>query len=221
MCIRDRSFDAVRESPVYRDVSNGVVPSGIEYYMPLFLDEMVTIFDYLPDDVTVIQYKNCVAAMAEFSEQTEDRYEQRRHDIERPVLPPRELYIDADTVSREFKQRRTINISAAEVSEGRGKYNFDSRAPGKYPITVRLEQPLGMLKQFIEDFDGRILFAAESAGRREVFMELLIGNNIPSHRLQTLMNFSTPSVASVFVLHHLMKAFTCPHLILQSFVSRS
>ena len=36
-----------------------------------------------------------------------------------------------------------------------------------------------MLKQFIENYDGRILFAAESAGRREVFMELLIGNNIP------------------------------------------
>ena len=174
-----QSFDAVRESPVYRDVSNGVVPSGIEYYMPLFLDEMVTIFDYLPDDVTVVQYKNCLAAMEEFSAQTEDRYEQRRHDIERPVLPPRELFIDADTVTREFKQRRTLDISAAEVTQGRGKYNFDSKAPGKYPITVRLEQPLGMLKQFIENYDGRILFAAESAGRREVFMELLIGNNIP------------------------------------------
>ncbi len=173
-----QSFDAVRESPIYRDVSNGVVPSGIEYYMPLFLDEMVTIFDYLPEDVTVIQYKNCLAAMEQFSEQTEDRYEQRRHDIERPVLPPRELFIDADTVTREFRQRTTISISAAEVAEGRGKYNFDSLAPGKYPITVRLEQPLGMLKQFIEQFDGRILFAAESAGRREVFMELLIGNNI-------------------------------------------
>ncbi len=93
-------------------------------------------------------------------------------------MPPRELFIDADTVTREFRQRTTISISAAEVAEGRGKYNFDSLAPGKYPITVRLEQPLGMLKQFIEQFDGRILFAAESAGRREVFMELLIGNNI-------------------------------------------
>ena len=186
-----QSFDAIRESPVYRDVSNGVVPSGIEYYMPLFLDEMVTIFDYLPDDVTVVQYKNCLAAMEEFSAQTEDRYEQRRHDIERPVLPPRELFIDADTVTREFKQRRTLDISAAEVTQGRGKYNFDSKAPGKYPITVRLEQPLGMLKQFIENFDGRILFAAESAGRREVFMELLIGNNIPVAPVDSFNEFLT------------------------------
>jgi transcription-repair coupling factor (superfamily II helicase) len=183
------SFDATRDSPIYRDVSNGVVPSGIEYYMPLFLDDMVTIFDYLPEDVTVVQYTNCLSAMEEFSEQTEERYEQRRYDIERPVLPPRELYIDADTVTREFKQRRTINISAAEVEEGRGRYNFDSKAPGKYPITVRLEQPLGMLKQFIEDFDGRILFAAESAGRREVFMELLIGNNIAVAPVEDFQEF--------------------------------
>jgi len=183
------SFDAIRDSPIYRDVSNGVVPSGIEYYMPLFLDEMVTIFEYLPDDVTVVQYKNCAAAMEEFTEQTEERYEQRRYDIERPVLPPRELFIDADTVAREFKQRRTLNIGAAEIPEGRGKYNFDTKAPGKFPITVRLEQPLGLLKTFIEEFDGRILFAAESAGRREIFMELLIGNNIPVAPVEDFAEF--------------------------------
>jgi transcription-repair coupling factor (superfamily II helicase) len=34
---------------VYKDVSNGIAPAGIEYYLPLFFDETATLFDYLPD----------------------------------------------------------------------------------------------------------------------------------------------------------------------------
>ena len=35
-------------SPLYKDVSNGVVPGGIEYYLPLFFDTTATLADYLP-----------------------------------------------------------------------------------------------------------------------------------------------------------------------------
>jgi transcription-repair coupling factor (superfamily II helicase) len=172
-------FDASRSSPIYRDVSNGVVPSGIEYYMPLFLPEMATVFDYLRDNSIVVQVGACHAAMEEFTEQTAERYEQRRHDIERPVLPPEQLFIDAAEVTEKLKGRERINLSKAELPEGKGKHNFATRAPGKYPITVRLEEPLGLLKEFLQSFDGRVLFCAESAGRREAFMEMLIANQIP------------------------------------------
>ena len=32
---------------LYKDVSNGALPAGIEYYLPLFFDETATLFDYL------------------------------------------------------------------------------------------------------------------------------------------------------------------------------
>lgn len=171
-------FDSSRHSPIYRDVSNGVPPSGIEYYMPLFLEQMVTIFDYLAKDALIVQCGNCQAAMANFVEQTQERYEQRRYDIERPVLPADELFIDAEDTTALMKERRRVNITTAELPENRSNHNFGTKSPGKYPITVRLEQPLGLLKTFLDDFDGRVLFASESAGRREAFMEMLIGNNI-------------------------------------------
>jgi transcription-repair coupling factor (superfamily II helicase) len=34
--------------PIYRDVSKGLTPPGIEYYFPLFLGTTATLFDYLP-----------------------------------------------------------------------------------------------------------------------------------------------------------------------------
>ncbi len=178
-------FESSRESPVYRDISNGVVPSGCEYYMPLFLEEMVTIFDYLNKNTTVIQAGDCATAMQEFTEQLHERHEQRRYDVERPVLEPAELYIDAAEVNEQIKKLSRINISAAELPDSKTNYNFNTRAPGKFPLTVRLENPIGLLQSFLDDFDGRVLFVAESAGRREAFMEMLISNHVPVSSVDT------------------------------------
>ena len=35
---------------LYKDVSNGILPAGIEYYLPLFFESTGTLFDYLPQD---------------------------------------------------------------------------------------------------------------------------------------------------------------------------
>jgi transcription-repair coupling factor (superfamily II helicase) len=40
--------DASRVS-LYKDVSNGILPAGIEYYLPLFFEKTATLFDYLPE----------------------------------------------------------------------------------------------------------------------------------------------------------------------------
>ncbi len=171
-------FESSRESPVYRDISNGVVPSGCEYYMPLFLEEMVTIFDYLSKDASVIQLGDCASAMQEFTEQLHERYEQRRYDIERPVLPPEEIFIDSTEVNNRIKQHKRTNVAPAELPDSKTNYNFNTVAPGKFPLTVRLDNPIGLLQQFLDSFPGRVLFVAESAGRREAFMEMLISNNV-------------------------------------------
>ena len=39
--------------PVYRDVSDGIAPAGIEYYLPLFYEETYSVFDYLPENSIV------------------------------------------------------------------------------------------------------------------------------------------------------------------------
>ena len=41
---------------MYRDIGNGIAGNGIEYYLPLFFDEMATLFDYLPEDAVVVMH---------------------------------------------------------------------------------------------------------------------------------------------------------------------
>ena len=49
-----RRFESkARECPLYRDVSKAIAPSGVEYYLPLFFEEMATLFDYLPENTRI------------------------------------------------------------------------------------------------------------------------------------------------------------------------
>ena len=44
-------FDGrAQEYSLYQDVSEGLAPAGIEYYLPLFFDELDLLTDYLPDN---------------------------------------------------------------------------------------------------------------------------------------------------------------------------
>ncbi|MEE9309500.1 MAG: transcription-repair coupling factor, partial [Cocleimonas sp.] len=83
-------------SQIYDNVSNGTPPAGIEYYLPLFFDNTATLFEYLPEKTLLINTDGTQASAETFSATVADRYEQRRHDIERPILAPDALYLSPD-----------------------------------------------------------------------------------------------------------------------------
>jgi transcription-repair coupling factor (superfamily II helicase) len=160
--------------PVYRDVSNGIAPPGIEYYLPLFLEETCSLFDYLPDDACLLQLDATASACESFQAQLQERYEARRHNVERPLPAPALLFIE----QQEFQQRLS-GITQIRVDLFKGARSDDSRLefavgqPGDLRLRPRMEQPAASLQSFITGFAGRILVTAESTGRRESLRDQL------------------------------------------------
>src|SRR5690606_6709389 len=94
--LRERFDIDTRRSALFQDLKAGVAPAGIEYYLPLFFDASATLFDYLGDNVLAVVGDGAGDAADQFHLQLGERYEQRRHDIERPLLPPGELYLRSE-----------------------------------------------------------------------------------------------------------------------------
>lgn len=185
------AFDsASRSSPLYRDVSEGRAPAGIEYYMPLFFESTASLFDYVPDNVGFVLAQSAVEAMRQFQETTEERYEQRRHDIERPILPPDALFSSPDSVVERLQAKSAVTLQAYEIENvDSSAINFDSAAPGLYPLQPRSESPLTALSAFIASFGGRVLLVAESLGRREALLDLLVGNRLSAETVEDWPSF--------------------------------
>lgn len=180
-------------SLIYREVSDGNTPGGLEYYLPLFFEDTDTLFDYLPDDYLTIRYEGIRDQAEIFLGQVETRYEQRKHDIERPLLPPNDIFLSSDELANRLNSGRSIRLQRSEI-ESRTKgyksfHNFNTRPLPPLAFQARTTNPAAALQRFIQDKPGRILFVAESSGRRELLRETLGGYGIKTTQVDGWNDF--------------------------------
>ncbi|WP_328589114.1 CarD family transcriptional regulator, partial [Pseudomonas savastanoi] len=170
---RERFDVDFRRSPIFQDLSSGITPAGIEYYIPLFFEETSTLFDYLPQDTQVFSLPGIEQAAENFWNDVRNRYEERRVDPARPLLPPAELFLPVEDCFARLKNWPRVVASQQDVDTGAGRERFPAQSLPDLSIEAKATQPLAALSNFLDDFPGRVLFTAESAGRREVLLELL------------------------------------------------
>ncbi|MEN3029472.1 transcription-repair coupling factor [Chromobacterium amazonense] len=158
------------KSRVYKDVSQGLWPAGIEYYLPLFFDETATLFDYVGDDALVVLHHEVQAAAESFWRDAQSRYDMARGDTDRPVLPPADIFLRPDELMARLKPYARIEFA--------GDGETGAAALPELAVDRRAEAPLHKLQAFIAAGDKRILLAAESLGRRETMLAFLAENGI-------------------------------------------
>jgi transcription-repair coupling factor (superfamily II helicase) len=176
-------------STIYHEVSNHNTPPGIEYYLPLFFEETATLFDYLQGDVAIITTGDVQEAAKGFWQDVEERYEQGRHDVSRPLLPPSQVFLSDKDMAERMQDCISIALQHFELPKAVGNFNFATLMPPSLTLEARAEEPSAKLRQFVAEFDGRILFAAESTGRRETLMEILKGAGLKPQPVEGWQQF--------------------------------
>jgi transcription-repair coupling factor (superfamily II helicase) len=157
---RERFEGDPSKSRIYKDVSNGVAPAGVEAYLPLFFEHTATLADYVPGTARWVMHGDVAAAGESFWKDLKSRHGLLRGDRDRPLLEPRELYQPVEDFFVALKERTRVELAAPEG------------APLP-PVDVdrRSVEPVARLKAFVDAFAGRVLVVAESAGRRETLSQ--------------------------------------------------
>lgn len=171
--LRDRFDVDTRRSALYQDLKSGLAPAGVEYYLPLFFDTTSTLFDYLHADALPVLGDGFGEAAEAFWAQTRNRYEQRRHDIERPLLPPDEIYLSPDSLRERLNQRQRVEVCGPQHSRHADALPLGDQPLPPLPVAAK-DAPAGeALKSFLGHYPGRVLIASDSPGRREALLEVL------------------------------------------------
>ena len=176
---KNRWFDFFEHNPkncpLYEDINQGIAPAGIEYYLPLFFsDELGNFFDHLPQKTLVIHHAGLEQAALEWQKEVQERFEERRHDVQKPILAPHQLMLSQEQLFTQLNHYPRIQWTQDTAPERAGATNFQPFDMPDLSVDVRLEQPLQRLQSWMNDHpDDRILFCADSAGRQEALRELL------------------------------------------------
>ncbi|HDO1083809.1 TPA: transcription-repair coupling factor [Aeromonas salmonicida] len=162
------------EGSVYQEVSKGRWPAGIEYYLPLFFHQTASLFDYLPDNTLLLTVGDIYPAAQRFWNDIGQRYEDRRWDNTRPLLPPQQIYLPVEQLFAALGHYGAVRLQEAATDGGAGQHDLPIAALPELQLDHSKEQPMLALNQFLDSFTGRTLFVVESEGRREVLGGLLV-----------------------------------------------
>lgn len=166
---------------IYKDANLGIPSAGIESYLPLFFDESATLFDYFPrsgDPVWLVTVGDTEETVRSFWKDTEQRYAFLKHDLDRPILPPKELFLDVDQFFSLAKPHARLVLNRAGIVS-----NTEASAPPRFlpvpdvSIHRRDADPIGRLRNQVAKADRRIVVSCDSAGRRESIRALLDESN--------------------------------------------
>lgn len=160
---------------LYLDVTEGHISQGLEYYLPLFFEKTQNLLDYLPENSHMIKLEGVNEAIEKFWQQVKERFDQYGHDRLRPLLAPKELFTPPQEMLAQLKTLPNLN------------YQKDADQIKPLPelgIAFRQANPLQKLEQWLSETEigaetRKVLFTAESLGRKETFKELIQTVKIP------------------------------------------
>jgi transcription-repair coupling factor (superfamily II helicase) len=147
--------------PMYQDISEGICTPGIEYYLPFFFKQTATFFDYLPENCLIVTVGDSHPQAEDFWREIQLRFDQRAHDVTHPILMPQQMFIAVNDVFEKINTHANIRIQADK-----------NHTPLNLNIDHKAAKPLAALEQFLLHYTGRVLFCAETTGRREVLLQL-------------------------------------------------
>lgn len=167
-----------KKNPIYQDVQEGIASPGIEFYLPLFfsekaMQEQSTLFSYLPENGVVITDKAVDDGLVQFWADVVRRYEDRRHNVDQPILPPEQIFLQPNHIFEQLNKLRRIVASAEPFDEKAGVLNLATEIPPRLAVNPKQEKPFSAVKQYIDSANYPVLLVAESAGRRETLKDAL------------------------------------------------
>ncbi|MGP5550172.1 transcription-repair coupling factor [Psychrobacter namhaensis] len=195
-----------RKFELHKDVMAGIASSGIEYYQPLFFDlkdweAESSLFAYLPSDALFITDELINEKQVDYWSQIQRRYEERRHDIDKPIVAPELLYLLSNTLNEHLNRYPRVILSARDelttmtnnvaamdsenaalerltTNNKPGLVTLSAQEPPQLAVNHQKAEPLSALLEFLNlqaQTATPVLVVAETAGRREILIELFKG----------------------------------------------
>ncbi len=164
-----------RKSHLYQSVSEKQSVGGLEYYLPLFHESLTTLFHYLPENTLFFDFhdeqQNLDNTLDKIQHEYDERYQVGQHNPDFPLLKPSEIILDKVAFLTALKAYHRITLEPTVSSKNTTQ--FPTKILPNLDIQAQSDYPLAKLNAFLDQYQGAVVFSAESTGRRETLLTLL------------------------------------------------
>ena len=195
------------QSSLYKDVCKAIPSAGLEFYTPLFFQQTHSLFDYLGDNALCFTLGNLHDKMQQHWHSILERYEQLRHDIQQPILEPQRLFLSVEQLFQQLKQQSYIRLHP-DNSDNQQRLHFNAQPAPDFKLNHRQKNPLAPVQDYLTEPQRRVLFCAESNGRREALIELLAKYSIYPQRLNSFADFQNQQIDLAITIAPLDQGFS-------------
>jgi transcription-repair coupling factor (superfamily II helicase) len=182
---------ADRTDLFYHAISEGRRYAGMEHWLPLFLGEMETLFDYIGDAPVVLDHL-AGEAHNERLDQIADHYSARRAALHGGVgsggapykpLPPDRLYLTSQEWTRRLAERAVMRVSPFAEPDQRGAMDGGGRAARNFSVERNAEN-VNVFDAVIAHIGAlrgegkRVIVACFSDGSRDRMGQVLVDHGL-------------------------------------------
>ena len=137
-----KAFDVFEEdSDIFKSISKGKAEEGTEIYLPLFFNGKITVISFLENFDEVLLDQNVEKELKEYQSLIEERFEEYRYDIKRPLLEPRDIFLTVKEYEIFLSSCEVLQIKFQEpkvkkVTKETRKLNPINRTPSHQILEV-------------------------------------------------------------------------------------
>lgn len=177
------------ESLIYHEVVEGRMPSGIEFYLPLFFDKTQSLFEYLNRDFVIANFSGLVDNVDQHYQEIEARFAQAKANLDRPPLPIEQLFLERSELFTQLKQHQQLIIGNSKLPSAAGHTNLNAKLLPPLRIEAQASQPLKKFAEFANRSQQKILISCSSLGRQNVVLELLNSHELDANTVEDFAAF--------------------------------
>ncbi len=175
------------ESNIYNKITEGNIPAGIEYYLPLFFDNTASLLNYLDKNTLIINIGNHIESIDIIWKLINDRYLESKRLSSEAKLKPQIAFNDPDKIKNTISTFNNVALFDKRIDSS---YPLYSNAETLYPITVGDPSISKKIDRYLKSTNlQKILITSSSLGKKEILKKHLIDNNISTIDINSWEDF--------------------------------
>ena len=167
------NFTDYRKSEYYHSVSEGMLPSGIEQFLPFFYKNLSTLFLFC-NDYDFLLNNDFIELLKTRLENINDFYQARINSYDIYNIKPKELYLNYNQILEFLNNNKVYQFNKYFISKGK---NFDLKIQSNLS-SIKKEIDFNFIKKFFEInvADKIIIICAQSKGSLLRIKKILLEN---------------------------------------------